>query len=113
MDLNEALRLGEIDFEKKIKEAKAREIKRIIFILGATIIAFIVAFFAFFKHREVEMSLKQFELLKMLLPWGYTARYETGVAIIENFVGATFLSVLISMEIGVLAFLLESLLGKK
>jgi|GEM_PF-3009321 len=109
MELNEALILGEKEMKEKMKKMRNRALKRIFFVIAAATIAFLVTFFTFFKHREVEMTFKQFELLKMLIPWGYTVRYEAGIAIIENFVNAIVWSILISLEVAVLAILLVSL----
>ncbi len=83
-----------------------RATRKKVFVVATAVIAFLVSFFTFFKHRETEMTLKQFELLKILLPWGYTAKYEAGVAIIENFGGAIVWSALLSAETGVLASLI-------
>jgi hypothetical protein len=99
--------------KKKQNAVKIRALKRKLLVVAVVVIVFIVSFFLFFKHREVEMTPKQFELLKTLLPWGCTTRYEAGIAIIENFVDATVWSVLLSIESGLLTFLLVFLLAKQ
>ena len=111
MELEEAIVRGRKEYEEKLKKAKSRALKKKLIIIAIAVIVFLVSFFLLFKHREVEMSFKQFKILEMLLPWGYTVRYEAGIAIIENFADAIFFSASLSMEAGVLSGLIAFLLG--
>ncbi|MDD5098608.1 MAG: hypothetical protein PHD31_02755 [Candidatus Pacebacteria bacterium] len=109
MELNEALAVAEKEMKEKVKKMKVRAMKKGFLVIAVAIIAFVVSFFIFFKHREVEMTLYQFSYLEMLMPWGYSARYENGIAIIENFFDALTTSILLSLETGVLAGLIIAL----
>lgn len=107
----ESIIRGKKEMEEKFKKARDRALKKKLIVIAIAAIAFLISFFFLFKHREVEMSLKQFKIIEMLLPWGYTAKYEAGIAIIENFADAIFFSALLSAEMGVLACLVAFLLG--
>ena len=109
MELNEAIIRGKKEMEEKFRKARTRALEKKLIIIAIAVIVFLVSFFSLFKHREVEMSFKQFKILEMLLPLGYTARYETGIAIIENFVDALVLSILLSLESGALTGLIAVL----
>ncbi|MFA5086436.1 MAG: hypothetical protein WC468_02525 [Candidatus Paceibacterota bacterium] len=88
-----------------------RALKKKAAIIIVAVIAFAVTFFRFFKHRELEMALAQAQLLEKLLPWGYTMNYApSGIAIVENFWDAVFVSSLVAVELGILAFLIIGLL---